>query len=191
MQSVIRRLLTVLSAALIATSLQGCFFGPSNSVRLGALPKPGNAQAVTRLIYGLDASNGGLAVALARYDEATGDAGNCGRFDHTEAESSGNGITYFVFEVPPGDYIVSFYYSTGYLAGTEPSVFAVPAGQLVYVGDFSKSTEPPGVATLHPLRLDRYGLEAAKEVLGPGSESATLAEVRPMIGRANAFLCML
>ncbi len=190
MRQIVRRLPLVLAAILLAASLQGCFFGPSNSVRLSALPKPG-AKPVTRLIYGLDASNGSLAVALTRYDEATGDAGNCSRFDHTEAESSGTGITYFVFDVPPGTYIMSFYYSTGYLAGTDAPAFTVPSGKLVYAGDFSKSTEPPGAATLHPLRLERGGIDAAKATLGTGSEAITLAEMKPMVGRTNAFLCGL
>lgn len=185
----IRRLLLVIGALLFATSLQGCFFGPSNSIRLSALPKPGSAETVTRLVYGLDASNGGLSVALARYDPATGDAGNCGRFDHTEATSADSGITYFVFDVPPGSYIMSFYYSSGYLADEAPSAFVVRKGEVAYVGDFSKSTEPAGVATLHPLRLDRSGIDAAKATLGPGSEAIILAAMQPMTGRANAFIC--
>lgn len=191
MRLTIRRLLFAFAAVLLAVGLQGCFFGPSNSVRLGGLPKPGSNDSVTRLVYGLDASNGGLSVALARYDPATGDAGNCGRFDHTEATSSDSGITYFVFDVPPGSYIMSFYYSSGYLADEAPSTFVVRKGEVAYVGDFSKSTEPAGAATLHPLRLDRSGIDAAKATLGPGSEALTLAKTEPTVGRANAFLCML
>ncbi len=182
---------------LLALSLQGCFFGPSNAVRLTNLPKPGNTTNVTRLVYGLDASNGGLTLALARYDPTTGDAGNCGRYDHTEATSGTDGTSYFVFDVPPGAYVVSFFNTSGYVVDTDPAAFVAPAGKLVYVGEFSRSATPDlrpqisGPEGFGPIRVDRSGLEDAKTALGPAAASLEMAEVLPDVRRGNAFLCSL
>ena len=195
----------MLAAILSAGSLQGCLL--LNSVRESTLPNGSAGAGKTRLVYGVDASDGAVAVALDRVDPGTGEGGNCMRHDHTEAvvPTGASGIKYFVFDAPPGNYVVAFFNSGGSFLGSDPKAFSVPPGQLTYIGDFSRflgldpttsifgslNGRAPGTdLNGRPIyQLDREGLEAAKTALGPAADSLVLADTVPELNRAPACLC--
>lgn len=153
------------AATLLCATLQGCswLFGIPNVVRQSSIDEAG----VTQLAYGLDASEGDLSVALDWFDPITGTSGTCSRRDHTEANSpKGSSVTYFVFEVPPGAYVVSYFNTTGGSGGPDAPAYMVPAGKQSYVGTFA-------ITGVHAPTRD---LDAAKRALGTAADHLELAD---------------
>jgi hypothetical protein len=173
----------------LAVPLTGCLFWQANDVRavsLTSLARP----AMTRIVYGLDASAGGLGVAMSHYNPATGDAGNCDRDDRTDASTpkDSSSTTYFAFDAPAGEYLVTWYNSTGPLdRSTSTGHFLAPAGQSVYVGTFVNDG-PVDYNQQHPIALKR-DLAIAKKALGPEGDQLVLAEELGPATKVYPYLC--
>jgi hypothetical protein len=161
-----RRAAASIIVGLFCFLLQGCaLFGVPNAVREGRL----DGQAATQIVYGLDASRGGLSVALDWFDPVTGKSGTCSQHDHTEASAASGSaeVMYFVFDAPPGAYTVSRFNTTGGVSNLGAPAYRVPSGRQVYIGTFS-------VTRLHNPARD---LELAKRAIGPAAARLELAEV--------------
>jgi hypothetical protein len=157
-----------------------------HAVTLASTAKP----SVARIIYGLDADAGMVGVAMSHYDPITGNAGDCDRDDRTQAISpeGSRGTTYFAFDAPAGEYLVTFTNSTGRLkTSSGTGHFLAPAGRSVYVGTFFNDG-PPDFNRQVPISLKR-DLIVAKQALGSAGRDMVLADELGPPAHVGAFMC--
>ncbi len=180
-----------LAVVALCVSLAGCPMTMKNDVREARLSASGMDPARTKIVYGLDASHGPVNVILVRSGPAADRAGRCSQTAARTPDGS-TGTTYFVFDAPPG-----IYTSIVRLAGVTQASFAVPAGRLVYIGDFVMA---PGKKWSPPFDLDtkepqetvlRRDTAAAKAALGPEAAELELAAMTsPGKGPVVGFACL-
>ena len=127
-----------------------------------------------------------FAVTLNRYSiEQEQIIGNCDRFDYTEAgiKPGTATIQYFVFDVPPGNYVFGAN-NFGVLESPDYfTVYEVPSGSVTYIGDFVHESNVTylGISPVIKLRRD---LEAARRALGAyGALQAELTTARTLQAR--------
>lgn len=149
----------------------------NSDVRLGRLTASPPNPAKATIVYG--AYPGGYGetpmVELLRIKPAISD-GRCG-LASAKATKGTTGLTYFVFEAPPGIYVANYPYSQPTLLGQ--TTFVVTPGKQLYIGDFS--------STMFFTR----DLAAAKSSLGPGAANLELAELgEPAQGHLLGFVCL-
>lgn len=125
-----------------------------------------------------------FAVVLDEYDIGLQSiTGNCWRYNKMEASvpKDSRAVQRFAFEVKPGHYSFSGFNPTK-LVG--PNAFSVPAGQVVYLGDFIYSDE-------HTVVLRRNGDTTNNELLKGfpvTTDKITLAEAISVVA-PQKFLC--
>jgi hypothetical protein len=167
-----------LAAALtLCVCLAACTPLYYNDVRKGVLNTELESKR-TQIAFGLDASLGPLEVVLALDDDALNAKSRSCAVARAKTPEGSTGVTYFVFDVPPGTYV-----PVGMMDsyGTEQPAFVARAREQVYVGTFTlgpvEEWEPPFdfAPGKRPLSLKR-DLETAKAALGAKAKGLELAE---------------
>lgn len=172
------RLTLALVAALVGLPLSGCLQNAAREIRPASI---GSVKRHGVIVYGISVEQDwpweAFSVELAKVDPATGDSGNCFRFDRTKGQVPPKiGQThYFAYAVPEGHYTYSAMSGAG--LRDWPATFRVSRGQRVYAGDYVLIDE----RTVE--RRDRRA--EAERAVGSPLQGATFVDSK----RPKPFLC--
>jgi hypothetical protein len=174
----VRRLMRYAGAFAVALSLPllgGCLLLNDVSRVDGPIHRPGSERALVIVGVGMEGDWGApeFPIRFVEYDMARKTAvGDCWRWNRLEASTSKQ-IEYFVFDVAPGHYAGGGGNSGVRGNETSPLAFEVPAGRIVYLGDFIYARD-------HKIDL-RRNVRAATETL---RNSPTIADGEVVVARA-------
>lgn len=172
----------LLLSIFLLTGLSGCMQF-NNVVRIAETEATGPDISRSVVIFGIGVEGAWeyprFAVGLDEYDiERQSITGNCWRYNRMAASvpKDSRAVQRFAFEVEPGYYSFSGFNAVK-LVG--PNAFSVPAGQIVYLGDFIYSGERTvvlhrsddimkrEVLKEYPNLVDRITLAKAISVVAP------------------------
>ena len=172
--------------------LQGCL----NSVKEVSLRNPAVSKKSALMVVGIgvspNVSQQSFSMRIEQVDPATGTGGNCRRWNRAEMTTTAapGVVEYRAFEVPPGVYARAW--DPRPLSTGGGNAFVVPAGKVVYLGDFIReSDQRQNRTSLFSEEHEGLGrdLDRARAALPSSGNDMQLAEITSIPSVPRAFIC--
>lgn len=172
--------------------LQGCLNGVKEVSPRNAAPSKKSTLMVVGIGVSPNIPQQSFSMRIEQVDPVTGRGGNCRRWNRAELDTTAapGVVEYQVFEVPPGVYARAW--DPKPLPTGGGNAFVVPAGKVVYLGDFIRESDRlQNRSSLSSEEHEglRRNLDRARAALPSFGNDIQLAEITSIPSVPRAFIC--